>query len=204
MREFINIVENVEIEQRGLSPNAARYLKTEDDLIDFAKGRGSVESFAALADDGSPAQDFLIAFYRRAEAEGKLAPGTFFHIPKEGVLIAKKLGATGYKGIGSGKATPWSERYRDFMGGQGYVITTPLGRVFLDTSVENGTLYLPQISTEDRGTGLGQKTMGAIHEVCIESGWELTIYKVSNHAFFRKFDWLKEDQHGNFVSNWNA
>lgn len=203
MRQFINIVENIKIEKQGMKPRAAQYLNTEDDLIDFAKGRGSVERFAALADDGSPAQDFLIAFYQQADKDGKLEPSKFSMIPREGLLIAKRLGATGYKSIGKGNSTPWSQRYNDFMGGSGYVITTPEGRVFLDTSVESGILYLPQISTEDRGTGLGSKTMEAIREVCLEQGWQLVVYKVTNPEFFRKFDWLEEDQYGNFKSEFN-
>lgn len=202
MRHFINLVENMKIEKRGMTAQAASYLNTEEDLIDFAKGRGSVERFAALADEGTPAHEFLTAFYHQAETEGKLAPPAFFHIPREGVMIAKRLGATGYQGIGNGKATPWSSRYSDYMGGTGYVITTPDGRVFLDTSVERGDLYLPQISTEERGTGLGHKTMEAIRDVCREEGWGLVIYKVTNRKFFQKFDWLEEDKHGNFKGKW--
>lgn len=182
MRKFINIVESAQTFSEDQVYDLAEKIDDIDEFLDAVEGKTNIRP------------QLLVSIHKSFRPE----PTTFFSIPYEGTLVARKLGATGYRGIPQGDRTPWSEQYNDYMGGTGYVITTPDGRLFMDSTVEKGVFYLPQISMEERGTGLGTKAMQAIKEVCDEKGWKLVIYKVTNHEFFRKFEWLAETKHGDF------
>lgn len=119
-----------------------------------------------------------------------------YHIPYIGLLIAKRIGATGYRQIPPGTSVPWSKEY---MGGQGYVIGTDRGRVFLDADIEKGKIWLTQISVERRGLGLGTDVMNAIRDIAAEKDLSVVIFKVTNPEFFGRFDWLATDDGSSFV-----
>jgi GNAT superfamily N-acetyltransferase len=63
--------------------------------------------------------------------------------------------------------------------------------VFLDATIENGTIYLSQISVEKRASGLGTQLMAAIRALAERRRYRVLVYKVTNHAFFDRFDWLQ-------------
>lgn len=118
-----------------------------------------------------------------------------YSIPYVGNLIADELGATGYQRIRPGSVVPWGD---DYMGGNGYIITTPEGRVFLDADVEKGTIYLSQISVDNRRSGLGTRVMEALRHAALKLGYDILVYKVTNHGFFERFAWLKKLPSGNY------
>ncbi len=184
----------------GLRPRFEDIELSKNDLMKFAEKADSAEAFATrLAEPGGPAYAKLIQFWNEGKAAGfPVEQETKFVIPYVGQLIAKKLGATGYKNIVSGANLPW--KHGELFGGNGYVITTPEGRVFLDATLEDKTIYMAQISVEDRTSGLGTKTMNAIREVAQENHWKVCVYKVTNKKFFQKFPWLSEKQPGTFTS----
>lgn len=112
---------------------------------------------------------------------------------KMAVLLADELGADEQQ-IPRGSGLPWGDEY---MGGQGFILTMPNGqRAFLDATIENGTIYLSQISVEDRASGLGTRIMEAIHRIATRRHYRVMVYKVTNHAFFDRFDWLTRSRDG--------
>lgn len=122
----------------------------------------------------------------------------FYSIPYVGDLIAKAIGATGKRTIPQGSAVPWSDAY---MGGSGYVIATEDGRVFLDATRERDTIYLSQISVEHPGRGLGTRVMEALRDVAAQQGCGIVVYKVTNHDFFARFDWLARAEGGDWKAD---
>ena len=111
-------------------------------------------------------------------------------IPYLGHLLVDAIGAHEYTNIRPGSSVPWGTEY---MGGNGYILTMLNGdRVFLDADLEKNTIYLSQISVEKRNSGLGTKVMTALHEIAKKHNWNIVIYKVSNHAFFDRFNWLRK------------
>jgi hypothetical protein len=124
-----------------------------------------------------------------------------FHIPNVGGLVAKKLGAVGYRSLPPGKSLPWGKSY---MGGAGYFIVTGSNRLFLDADIEKGTIYLSQISVEKPGDALGRAAMEALREIAKEKGLKITVYKVTNDGFFRGFPWLRETSKGVYEADFTA
>jgi len=51
---------------------------------------------------------------------------------------------------------------------------------------------MAQISTSNRGGGVGVKVMNAIKSYADQKGLPITIYKVTNQKFFDKFEWLEK------------
>ena len=55
------------------------------------------------------------------------------------------------------------------------------------------TIYLPNIAVTEKSKGLGTKFMNAMKDFADKTGQDIVVYKVTNPKYFKKFDWLKDD-----------
>jgi hypothetical protein len=110
--------------------------------------------------------------------------------------IAKAISATGWR---PSRDVPWG---KDMMFGPDcYVFDTPRGRVFLDATVIDREVWMSQISTENRSSGLGTSVMDAIHKYAVQHGLGVKVFKVTNRKFFDRFTWLHTSDGGrNYTS----
>lgn len=112
--------------------------------------------------------------------------------------VAGAIGATRWRRI-RGEAIPYAEGF----GGRGVEFKIPgAGRVFLDAGPEKGCIYLAQVAMERCGTGLGTRLMLAIRDHAAATRHGICVYKVCNHAFFTRFDWLERDTSGDYKATW--
>jgi hypothetical protein len=102
--------------------------------------------------------------------------------------IAKAIGATEWR---PAREVPWGDEMMS--GPDCYVFDTPRGGVFLDASVIKREVWMSQISTENRSSGLGTSVMDAIREYAVQHGLGVKVFKVTNRNFFDKFNWLRRD-----------
>ena len=106
--------------------------------------------------------------------------------------IGKAIGATSWTSWGK-VGVPWSET--EMIGGGGtYMLKGDFGHILLDAakSFRPEQILMAQISTSNRGDGVGVKVMNAIKSYADQKGLPITIYKVTNKKFFDKFEWLKK------------
>jgi len=106
--------------------------------------------------------------------------------------IGKAIGATSWTSWGK-VGVPWSET--EMIGGGGtYMLKGEFGHILLDAakSFRPEQILMAQISTSNRGGGVGVKVMNAIKSYADQKGLPITIYKVTNKKFFDKFEWLKK------------
>jgi len=104
--------------------------------------------------------------------------------------IGKAIGATSWTSWGK-VGVPWSET--EMIGGGGtYMLKGDFGHILLDAakSFRPEQILMAQISTSNRGGGVGVKVMNAIKSYADQKGLPITIYKVTNKKFFDKFEWL--------------
>ena len=104
--------------------------------------------------------------------------------------IGKAIGATSWTSWGK-VGVPWSEK--EMIGGGGtYMLKGDFGHILLDAakSFKPEKILMSQISTSERGAGIGGKVMNAIKSYADQKGLPITIYKVTNKKFFDKFEWL--------------
>ena len=104
--------------------------------------------------------------------------------------IGKAIGATSWTSWGK-VGVPWSET--EMIGGGGtYMLKGDFGHILLDAakSFRPEQILMAQISTSNRGGGVGVKVMNAIKSYADQKGLPLIIYKVTNKKFFDKFKWL--------------
>tara|TARA_Y100000385_G_scaffold216001_1_gene224885 strand:- start:6 stop:1985 length:1980 start_codon:yes stop_codon:yes gene_type:complete len=104
--------------------------------------------------------------------------------------IGKAIGATSWTSWGK-VGVPWSET--EMIGGGGtYMLKGDFGHILLDAakSFRPEQILMAQISTSNRGDGVGVKVMNAIKSYADQKGLPITIYKVTNKKFFDKFSWL--------------
>lgn len=104
--------------------------------------------------------------------------------------IGKAIGATSWTSWGK-VGVPWSET--EMIGGGGtYMLKGEFGHILLDAakSFRPEQILMAQISTSNRGGGVGVKVMNAIKSYADQKGLPITIYKVTNKKFFDKFKWL--------------
>lgn len=112
--------------------------------------------------------------------------------------VADAIGATRWRKIGD-EVLPYAHGF----GGRGLEFLTPDGgRVFLDMGVERGTIYLPQIAVEHKGSGIGAHTMEAIRSHAVANNLNITVYKVCNPDFFARFDWLTLNDNKDFKASY--
>ena len=106
--------------------------------------------------------------------------------------VGNAIGATSWTSWGK-VGVPWSEK--EMIGGSGtYMLKGDFGHVLLDAaaSYRPNKILMSQISTSERGTGVGSKVMNAIKQYVDQKNLPLTIYKVTNKEFFNKFPWLEQ------------
>ncbi len=106
--------------------------------------------------------------------------------------IGKAIGATSWTSWGK-VGVPWSEK--EMIGGGGtYMLKGDFGHILLDAakSFRPEKILMSQISTSERGAGIGGKVMNAIKSYADQKGLPITIYKVTNQKFFDKFEWLEK------------
>jgi GNAT superfamily N-acetyltransferase len=106
--------------------------------------------------------------------------------------IGKAIGATSWTNWGK-VGVPWSET--EMIGGGGtYMLKGDFGHILLDAakSFSPEQILMAQISTSNRGGGVGVKVMNAIKSYADQKGLPITIYKVTNQKFFDKFEWLEK------------
>ena len=104
--------------------------------------------------------------------------------------IGKAIGATSWTSWGK-VGVPWSET--EMIGGGGtYMLKGDFGHILLDAakSFRPEQILMAQISTSNRGGGVGVKVMNAIKSYADQKSLPITIYKVTNKKFFDKFEWL--------------
>jgi len=87
------------------------------------------------------------------------------------------------------------EPLRDSISGQAPTgLVVELGGTELFVSVyEDYAIFIRTIEASKTGTGLGTKFMEALKKYADFKGKDVTIYRVTNSEFYRKFDWLQED-----------
>ena len=87
------------------------------------------------------------------------------------------------------------EPMRDRISGQapsGLVVE--LGDAELFVSIhEDYNILIRTIEASKTGTGLGTKFMETLKKYADYKGKGITVYRVTNSEFYRKFDWLQED-----------
>ncbi len=115
--------------------------------------------------------------------------------------IGKAIGATSWTNWGK-VGVPWSET--EMIGGSGtYMLKGDFGHILLDAakSFRPEQILMAQISTSNRGGGVGVKVMNAIKSYADQKGLPITIYKVTNKKFFDKFSWLTKTGVGTYEYN---
>ena len=115
--------------------------------------------------------------------------------------IGKAIGATSWTSWGK-VGVPWSTT--EMIGGSGtYMLKGDFGHVLLDAtkSFRPEQILMAQISTSNRGGGVGVKVMNAIKSYADQKGLPLTIYKVTNKKFFDKFEWLTKTSNDTYEYN---
>jgi len=113
--------------------------------------------------------------------------------------IGKAIGATSWTSWGK-VGVPWSET--EMIGGGGtYMLKGEFGHILLDASktYRPDGITMAQISTSNRGDGVGTKVMNAIKQYTDKQKLPFTVYKVTNVPFFKKFSWLTQTDAGTFV-----
>ena len=106
--------------------------------------------------------------------------------------IGKAIGATSWTSWGK-VGVPWSTT--EMIGGGGtYMLKGDFGHILLDAakSYRPEKILMSQISTSERGAGIGGKVMNAIKSYADQNKLPLTVYKVTNRKFFDKFEWLEK------------
>lgn len=106
--------------------------------------------------------------------------------------IGKAIGATSWTSWGK-VGVPWSTT--EMIGGGGtYMLKGDFGHILLDAakSYRPEKILMSQISTSERGAGIGGKVMNAIKSYADQNKLPLTVYKVTNQKFFDKFEWLEK------------
>ena len=104
--------------------------------------------------------------------------------------IGEAIGATSWTSWGK-VGVPWSET--EMIGGGGtYMLKGDFGHILLDASksFRPDGITMAQISTSNRGAGVGVKVMNAIKSYADQKNLPFTVYKVTNKKFFDKFEWL--------------
>ena len=113
--------------------------------------------------------------------------------------IGEAIGATSWTSWGK-VGVPWSET--EMIGGGGtYMLKGDFGHILLDASrtYRPDGITMAQISTSNRGDGVGTKVMNAIKQYTDKQKLPFTVYKVTNVPFFKKFSWLTQKDAGTFV-----
>ena len=113
--------------------------------------------------------------------------------------IGEAIGATSWTSWGK-VGVPWSEK--EMIGGGGtYMLKGDFGHILLDASktYRPDGITMAQISTSNRGDGVGAKVMNAIKQYTDKQKLPFTVYKVTNVPFFKKFSWLTQTDAGTFV-----
>ena len=106
--------------------------------------------------------------------------------------IGNAIGATSWTSWGK-VGVPWSTT--EMIGGGGtYMLKGDFGHILLDAakSYRPEKILMSQISTSERGAGIGGKVMNAIKSYADQNKLPLTVYKVTNRKFFDKFEWLEK------------
>ena len=104
--------------------------------------------------------------------------------------IGEAIGATSWTSWGK-VGVPWSKT--EMIGGGGtYMLKGDFGHILLDASktYRPDGITMAQISTSNRGNGVGAKVMNAIKSYADQKNLPFTVYKVTNKKFFDKFEWL--------------
>lgn len=115
--------------------------------------------------------------------------------------IAQSIGATHYANWGKIGA-PWSN---EMIGGSGsYILKGPWGYILSDaaTMYERGRAVrvgLSQVSVSNPGSGVGTRYMELLKQYADSKELPITVYKVTNPAFFDRFDWLRKDSGLSYV-----
>ncbi len=102
-----------------------------------------------------------------------------------GNSIAKKIGGKYTRKV----RVP--EEIAHYIGDYGSKISAGGDDLYFIASSEKGTIYLPNIATMKKGSGLGTKFMNALKEFADDTSQKISIYKITNAKFFKKFDWLE-------------
>ena len=113
--------------------------------------------------------------------------------------IGEAIGATSWTSWGK-VGVPWSGT--EMIGGGGtYMLKGDFGHILLDASktYRPDGITMAQISTSNRGDGVGAKVMNAIKQYADKQKLPFTVYKVTNVPFFKKFSWLTQTDAGTFV-----
>ena len=113
--------------------------------------------------------------------------------------IGEAIGATSWTSWGK-VGVPWSET--EMIGGGGtYMLKGDFGYILLDAAktYRPDGITMAQISTSNRGDGVGAKVMNAIKQYTDKQKLPFTVYKVTNVPFFKKFSWLTQTDAGTFV-----
>ena len=105
--------------------------------------------------------------------------------------IAKELGGTyTFK-------TEVPDDIAPYIGDYGSKISVDGNDVYFQMASESfggkDTIYLPNMAVTEKSKGLGTKFMNAMKDFADKTGQDIKVYKVTNPKFFKKFDWLKDD-----------
>ncbi|OZQ97433.1 hypothetical protein [Paenibacillus sp. VTT E-133291] len=157
-----------------------------------------------------------LALWNEAYSQYKeLGPFAYYHSIQDNHAIgmrqfesdlAIRIGSIGYRRISEFTESTWFNEDNSLFGGRGFDLLLPDGnRVYMDAEVENKCLYISQIKVKEKGIGLGNRVMELVKDLVLNSEYiqRVEVYKVTNHAFFRKFQWLKEKEFGDFISSTN-
>ncbi len=163
------------------------------DWLEYHRRFSTAKEFADRVTDPSDptAHDRLMKRWERMNSIPHTPTGAARTSSLHGLkkYIADAIGATDFELV---KEVPWGN---DMMDGPGcYVFTTPKGRVFLDAAtIKTGRdeeVWMSQISTENKGNGLGTEVMNAIHDYAKEHDCAVKVFKITNKKFFDRFKWI--------------
>lgn len=104
--------------------------------------------------------------------------------------LANALGAVAYK---PAHQPEWGH---DYIGSPtGYILATATDRIFLDAEVmpAEREVWMSEISVEKKGSGTGTAVVEALRAYAASKGYGVVVWKVANHRFFARFDWLVAD-----------
>ena len=170
---------------------------TGDDLMEVSGRYDTPEAFADwLVEPASPhaatAREEAIGYWKFWDQHGLRGrtPDPLGNASPLVRHIAAAIGATDYR---RAREPGWGKEM--IFTPDGYILTTPDGRVFLDAMVVPGkrAVWMSEISTENRSGGLGSRVMEAIRDYARQHGLGFVIFKVVNQKFFDRFDWLHPD-----------
>lgn len=109
--------------------------------------------------------------------------------------VAAAVGAELLRAVPRDSALPYAPN----LGGRGFELLGPLGRVYFDARFkgrEPQVLVLSQIAVERGGQGLGRTILEALRDEADACGGHLEVQTDGAPGFFAKFAWLKPIENG--------